>query len=98
MALSSQLSTGQVLLRLHWIAARLTTLPYAGWAEELPNLAAEYEPSIACCEPILADPLLIVLMNILNASGVPPALRQQILGASVIEPGETPEQARLSGP
>ncbi|WPN60490.1 hypothetical protein [Pseudomonas sp. P9_31] len=53
MALSSQLSTGQVLLRLHWIAARLTTLPYAGWAEELPNLAAEYEPSIACSEPIL---------------------------------------------
>ncbi|EJM62211.1 hypothetical protein PMI30_04769 [Pseudomonas sp. GM50] len=93
-ALSTELSTGQVLLRLHWIAARLNALPYACWAEELPFQAAGYEPPIASSEPIIADPLLIVLMNILNASGVPPALRQQILGASLIEPGETPEQAQ----
>ncbi|WLG48080.1 flagellin lysine-N-methylase [Pseudomonas sp. FP1742] len=94
MALSTDLSTGQVLLRLHWIAARLEALPHAFWAEKLALQAAGYEPPIVSSEPITADPLLIVLMNILNAQGVPPALRQHILGASAIEPGETPEQAQ----
>ncbi|WLG82421.1 flagellin lysine-N-methylase [Pseudomonas cucumis] len=94
MALSTQMSTGQVLLRLHWIATRLAALPHACWTEELPLEAAEYEPPIASSEEIIADPLLIVLMNILNASGVPQALRQQILCASAIEPGETPVQAQ----
>ncbi len=94
MALSTELSTGQVLLHLYWIATRLDASPYASWAQELPFQAAGYEQPIASSEPIIVDPLLIVLMNVLNASGVPPALRQRILGASVIEPGETPEQAR----
>ncbi|WP_260955740.1 flagellin lysine-N-methylase [Pseudomonas citri] len=94
MTLSTQLSVDQVLLRLNWIAARLATIPYADWAEKLPLQTSEYESPIASSEPILADPLLIVLMSVLNASGVPQAMRQQILGASAIEPGETPELAQ----
>ncbi|MFJ4142711.1 flagellin lysine-N-methylase [Pseudomonas sp. NPDC089734] len=93
--LSKKLPVGQVLLRLYDISAQLSELPHERWIEEIPLLAdntsrLERQDD----EPILADPLLIVLINILNAPGAPSSLRQQLLTASLIVPGATPAQAQ----
>ncbi|MBX8553042.1 flagellin lysine-N-methylase [Pseudomonas cichorii] len=93
--LSKKLPVSQVLLRLYDISTQLSELPHARWVEEIPLLADNTSNlQEDTREPILADPLLIVLINVLNSPGAPSSLRQQILTSSLIVPGETPAQAQ----
>ncbi|GFM49027.1 flagellin lysine-N-methylase [Pseudomonas capsici] len=93
--LSKKLPVSQVLLRLYDISTQLSELPHARWIEEIPLLADNTSNlQEDTSEPILADPLLIVLINVLNSPGAPSSLRQQLLTSSLIVPGATPAQAQ----
>ncbi|OEC35684.1 lysine-N-methylase [Pseudomonas cuatrocienegasensis] len=93
-SLSPELGVAQVLLRLYAIASRLSELPHARWPEHLPYFAEPLSLVAPNNEAISADPLLIVLINVLNAPGAPDSMRQQLLSATLVVPGETPAQAQ----
>lgn len=95
LALAPECSAEQALMRVFDLASRLAPLPHSRWAESIPLLVADYRQAAAQEEPLAADPLLTVLLDILHAPNVPEALPQQILGALAVEDGETPERSRL---
>ena len=81
LALAPEVSAEQALMRLFDMASRLSSLPHSGWAESLPTLMADYRQTAAQETPPAADPLVSVLMDILNGPNVPAALPQRVLGA-----------------
>lgn len=81
LALAPEVSAEQALMRLFDMASRLSSLPHSGWAESLPTLMADYRQAAAQEAPPAADPLVSVLMDILNGPKVPTALPQRVLGA-----------------
>lgn len=85
LALAPEVSAEQALMRLFDMASRLSSLPHSGWAESLPTLMADYRQAAAQEAPPAADPLVSVLMDILNGPKVPAALPQRVLGALVDE-------------
>ena len=98
LALAPELSAEQALMRVFDLASRLAPLPHSRWAESIPGLMADY-PQVAAQEaPLAADPLLAVLMDILQAPKVPEALSQQVLATLAVEAGETPERSQRLQP
>lgn len=96
LALAPGLSAEQALLRVFDLASRLGPLPHSRWAESIPLLIADYRQAAAREgeEPLAADPLLSVLIDILHAPNVPEALPQRVLAALAGAAGETPERGR----
>lgn len=98
LALTPEFSAEQALMRVFDMASRLAPLPHSRWVESIAVLIADYRQVAALETPLASDPLLAVLMDILQAPNVLEALPQQVLAALAVETGETPEYSRRLQP
>lgn len=96
LVLGPERATGDVLVQLYELVGQLTRVPYAQWSEAAAPLTQAYHLPAADPVPIVSDPLLLVLFEIAQAPFVPDSLRQSVMAAIDIEPGETPQHNRVN--
>ena len=97
LVLQDQQTTRHALLRLLDLTLKLETIACEDWLYALPGLIMDYQTPAGSGESLAVDPVMVVLIQMLNGPGVTEAMREQVIRSVDVTPaqGDQPQGMRL---